>query len=161
MDSHGAVLRRTPSGPSAPLRPRPAKARSAIPEPSVCAPCSQIMHSCQYRLMGMSPDEEQIVIRIPITLGDQLRKYIQDRTEETGGLRISQASALRVLIASGLRTAGYEITLQAPASAKRAPAKKAKKTAAKKASGKPLKAPPGAARGRKQPDLRTRRSKAS
>ena len=73
------------------------------------------MHSCQYRLMAISPDEEQIVIRIPITLGDQLRKYIQDRTEETGGLRISQASALRVLIASGLRTAGYEITLQAPA----------------------------------------------
>lgn len=119
------------------------------------------MHSCQYRLMAISPDEEQIVIRIPITLGDQLRKYIQDRTEETGGLRISQASALRVLIASGLRTAGYEITLQAPASAKRAPAKKTRKTAAKKAPRKPLKAASGGSRGRKQSDPRARGRKAS
>lgn len=126
------------------------------------------MHSCQYRLMAMSPDEEQIVIRIPITLGDQMRKYIQDRSEETGGLRISQASALRVLIANGLRSAGYEVTMQFPTVTKQVPARKKtrkapakKKTVAKKPSRTALKAASKAGKGRKRSDLRPRRARAS
>ena len=91
-----------------------------------------------------NPMEAQLVIRVPQALIEQLAKYAEHLSDEHG-LPVSQAAALRRLIAEGLNRAGFGI--------KRAPKKKAAKKGTEAAS--------GAGRGRKRSDLRTRRTKAS
>ena len=75
---------------------------------------------------------DRIVIRIPIEIGDLLRKYVEDLSRQSGGLRISRAGALRVLIESGLSRAGYEVPEKRAKKAAVKPKKKATKKAARR-----------------------------
>lgn len=91
-----------------------------------------------------NPMEAQLVIRVPHELVEQLAKYAEHLSDEHG-LPVSQAAALRRLIAEGLNRAGFGI----------------KRAAKKKVSKKGSEAVSGAGRGRKRSDLRPRRTRAS
>ena len=68
--------------------------------------------------------EAQLVIRVPQELVEQLAKYTEHLSDEHG-LPVSQAAALRRLLAEGLNRAGFGI--------KRASSKKKASKASKKA----------------------------
>lgn len=98
----------------------------------------------QSSLCMANPMEAQLVIRVPQALVEQLAKYAEHLSDEHG-LPVSQAAALRRLIAEGLNRAGFGI----------------KRAAKKKASKKGPEAASGAGRGTKRSDPRAKRPRAS